>query len=499
MSGAGAADDVVRLAAIAGAPIPFEVVIRGAAPHAASREIAVGATDPMTGERRARARRLPAITHHAWLELFAGLAPAFGTRLPDARRPLGPPSGEQIPYRALLTSNLAQEVRAGYGDPAVLRVPDAQGDGATWYLLATSNDAPHAFPIARSRDLVEWSLVGFVFPPGRTPPWAAVGEHVADFWAPELHRVDGEYRVYFTARERDGHELAIGMARASSPEGPFAPMDVPILRGGVIDSHLLVDADGDAYLLWKEDANGVWPDRLCALLHARPPLAAELFAAADARATASLALTLWPWVRTLEPMERFFALHPLVEAVTGDFAAVGARLAALRERGDPELRDAVDDVLAAMRTPIRAQRLSADGERLVGECATVLVNDQPWEAHLVEGVWVTRQAGRYFLFYAGNDFSSAAYGIGVAVADHPLGPYRKVAEPFLRSTAEWWGPGHPSVADGPDGLPWLFLHAYRPGRTGYNEFRALLGVPVEFEGESVRVRRQSNDRAGTRN
>ena len=44
------------------------------------------------------------------------------------------------------------------------------------------------------------------------------------------------------------------------------------------------------------------------------------------------------------------------------------------------------------------------------------------------------------------------------------------------------------VADGPDGLPWLFLHAYHPGRTGYNEFRALLGVPVEFGGDRVEVR-----------
>ena len=52
---------------------------------------------------------------------------------------------------------------------------------------------------------------------------------------------------------------------------------------------------------------------------------------------------------------------------------------------------------------------------------------------------MTRQHGRYWLFYAGNDFSTPSYGIGVAVADHPLGPYTKQGEPLLRSTREWIG------------------------------------------------------------
>ena len=52
----------------------------------------------------------------------------------------------------------------------------------------------------------------------------------------------------------------------------------------------------------------------------------------------------------------------------------------------------------------------------------VLTNDQEWEGHLIEGPFVTRQRGRYWLFYAGNDFASPGYGIGVALADRPLGP-----------------------------------------------------------------------------
>src|SRR3712207_8902701 len=71
-----------------------------------------------------------------------------------------------------------------------------------------------------------------------------------------------------------------------------------------------------------------------------------------------------------------------------------------------------------MNTPIHAQRLSEEGE-LIGEDTVVLTNDQEWEGHLIEGPWVTRQQDRYWIFYAGNDFGTPAYGIGVAVADHP--------------------------------------------------------------------------------
>lgn len=80
----------------------------------------------------------------------------------------------------------------------------------------------------------------------------------------------------------------------------------------------------------------------------------------------------------------------------------------------------------------------------------------------------------------------------MAVAGAPLGPYCEMDGPLLRSTAERSGPGHPSVADGLDGEPWLFLHAFFPGRTGYKEFRALLAAPVAFEADRVVLR----DRAG---
>jgi hypothetical protein len=146
------------------------------------------------------------------------------------------------------------------------------------------------------------------------------------------------------------------------------------------------------------------------------------------------------------------------------------------------------DIVEAMRTPIHARRLAADGRSFTGEEQVVLANDLDWEGHLIEGPFVTKQNGRYWMFYAGNDFSTPAYGIGVAVADHPLGPYVKRVEPLLKSNSLWWAPGHASVAPGMEGKPQLFFHAFFPGKAGYNAFRALLTVGLEFGRDEVTLR-----------
>jgi hypothetical protein len=250
------------------------------------------------------------------------------------------------------------------------------------------------------------------------------------------------------------------------------------MSGGVIDSHIFIDEHGDPYLFWKADTNGVWPRPLAGLLRERPKLIETVFSSEQDRRTAAFAAAIQPWANTRRPMERFFLMQPLIDAALGSWTAVRR---ALEECGH------AGPIVEAMRTPIHAQRLARDGESLVGEPAIVLANDLDWEGHLIEGPWVTRQQGRYWLFYAGNDFGTPAYGIGVAVADHVLGPYVKRPEPLLRSNRSWWAPGHASVAPGLDGEPQLFFHAFFPGRGGYNEFRALLTARLRFTRTDVEL------------
>jgi hypothetical protein len=426
---------------------------------------------------------VPSGTQQDFASFFHELSQEYGTRVPHLFEEGAEHPAPSIRWHPLLTENVHPQILVGYGDPAVLK------DDADYWLVATSNDAPDAFPLLHSTDLDHWEPKGFAFPEGSEPQWAAKGRNVADFWAPEMARVGDEYWLVFTARQAS-NALAIGLARAATPLGPWTDNGKPLiagkpvnttglgyesgqpqLSGGVIDSHLFRDEDGSTYLFWKDDTNSIWPRPLAMLLRRHPELINRLFAGEADRRTAEFAAAIVGWANRQRPMVRFFVMQPIIEAALANWAQVRT---ALVEFG------LAPTILEAMTTPIRAQRIADDGRSLLGEDTIVLANDLDWEGHLIEGPFVTRQDGRYWLFYAGNDFSTPSYGIGVAVADHPLGPYSKQGEPLLRSTREWLAPGHASVAPGLSGDPQLFFHAFHPGTGGYNAFRALLTVGLDF-------------------
>ena len=435
------------------------------------------------GDGDARAYRIAGGEQQDYAAFFARLAADFGTRL-TASSEASYARDSEIPWTPLIVENLSDRTHAGYGDPGVLKVNDG------WVLTATSNDGLDAFPILFSPDLRSWEHRGFIFPEGRTPAWSKTGRHAGDFWAPEMRRVGHEFWVAYTARQQSS-ALAIGLARSLTPFGPWEDNGVPLITGGkvlspggsasggVIDGHIFVDDDGTPYLFWKNDTNGLWPRPLAGLLRERPELIDLLFENERDRKTAAFAAAVQPWANSRRSMERFFWMQPLIEAALDNWTRVKPALVACGH---------ADEIVEAMRTPIHAQRLESDGRSLIGKQHVVLANDLDWEGHLIEGPFVTKQQGRYWMFYAGNDFSTPAYGIGVAVADHPLGPYRKRPEPLLNSSCDWWAPGHASVAPGVDGRPQLFFHAFFPGKCGYNAFRALLTVGLEFSRDEVTLR-----------
>jgi arabinan endo-1,5-alpha-L-arabinosidase len=393
----------------------------------------------------------------------------FGTRRPHHAEPIE--DFPEPPWKPLITDNLHPRILSGYGDPAVLRAEDG------WWLVATSNDAPDAFPILHSVDLESWEPKGFVFEEGATPSWTAAGLKVGDFWAPEIARVGEEYWLSYTARAAD-RTLSIGLARAGHPAGPWTDNGEPLLTGTVIDSHVHVDADGTPWLLWKKDSNSHWPRPLAGLLREHPELILRLFDREEDRRTAAFCAAIQPFANTRRPMERFFLMQPLIRAALANWRKVRSALA---ESG------VAQNILEDMATPIYAQALTPDGRALSGERHLLLANDLDWEGHLIEGPYLTRQNGLYWLFYAGNDFTSPSYGIGYAVADRLTGPYRKAEQPLLRSHPNWSAPGHASVSVGPSGEPRLFFHAYHPGTGGYNVFRALMTVGLSFSDNGVEL------------
>ncbi len=142
------------------------------------------------------------------------------------------------------------------------------------------------------------------------------------------------------------------------------------------------------------------------------------------------------------------------------------------------------------RSWIRAQRLTDDGTALTGDGPVDLItHDQPWEGHLVEGPTVLVHEGRYVLLYSANDYGSADYGVGWAVADALTGPWTKPSdEPLMRSTDVAAGPGHGSVVADTCGALWYAHHAWPPDAVGATyPGRQLWLTPLTFTADGVPV------------
>ncbi|HEY8478896.1 MAG TPA: family 43 glycosylhydrolase [Spirillospora sp.] len=136
-----------------------------------------------------------------------------------------------------------------FADPSVIEV------AGTYYAYGTNN-ADATVPVAIA--------------PAPTGPWRPAGDGLAHLpawavegrtWAPEVVPPrDGSqtYLLYFTARVRGTDHQCIGVATATSPAGPFVPVEegplvCPRHLGGAIDPASYIEPDGTRYLLFKTD------------------------------------------------------------------------------------------------------------------------------------------------------------------------------------------------------------------------------------------------------
>jgi hypothetical protein len=118
-------------------------------------------------------------------------------------------------------------------------------------------------------------------------------------------------------------------------------------------------------------------------------------------------------------------------------------------------------------TGIYSQRLSADGEHLVGPATRIFGPDRPWQGSIVEAPDLVLVRGAYQLFYSGGWFNQPGYAIGAARCAGPLGPCADTSStPLLSSNAQGAGPGEESVFSDAQGV-WLL----------YTPFRSTLPLP----------------------
>jgi len=85
---------------------------------------------------------------------------------------------------------------------------------------------------------------------------------------------------------------------------------------------------------------------------------------------------------------------------------------------------------------------------------------------LVEGAWIVRRGGWYYLFYSGDNCCGKGihYAVMVARSRNATGPFETRPAPILARDGRWIGPGHNSVIEDPGGDSWIVYHAVDSNR-----------------------------------
>ncbi len=220
-------------------------------------------------------------------------------------------------------------------------------------------------------------------------PWAS-----KQLWAPDAATKDGQYFLYFPARDHHGI-FRIGVAVGPRPEGPFVADPEPIAGSYSIDPAVLVDDGGAAYIYF----GGLWGGQLQCYQGGH-----DVFDDS--------------WSGAKEPSGAgVVALGPRVARLTADMRQLG---------------EAVREI--TILAPETGAPIAADDH----------------DRRFFEAAWVHKRNGVYYFSYSTGDTHFLCYATGTS----PYGPFTyggRILEPVVG-----WTTHHSIVEFG--GRWWLFHH-----------------------------------------
>lgn len=129
-------------------------------------------------------------------------------------------------------------------------------------------DVRMGLQIRKSKNLVEWDFVGWVF--DELPPkGAAYIENIGakpnkTLWAPSVYEYNGEYRLYYSLASNIGLKSCIGLAVSSNPENGWQEVDVVVGTNNSgtatngIDPSVIITPDDEHWMVYGSSWDGIY-------------------------------------------------------------------------------------------------------------------------------------------------------------------------------------------------------------------------------------------------
>ncbi len=152
-------------------------------------------------------------------------------------------------------------------DPSILKIGDY------YYCYSTDVgygiDVRSGIQIRKSKDLVEWQFIGWVFNSlpamGSAYITQAGGKPFNSLWAPYIMKAGAGYRLYYSLSSAVSRLSVIGLATATSPEGPWIEKGIAVssrndnaIQTNAIDPTVVVTPAGEYWMYYGSAYDGIY-------------------------------------------------------------------------------------------------------------------------------------------------------------------------------------------------------------------------------------------------
>lgn len=103
--------------------------------------------------------------------------------------------------------------------------------------------------------------------------------------------------------------------------------------------------------------------------------------------------------------------------------------------------------------------------------------------HYVEGPIMFKREGKYYFMWSEGGWTGPNYAVAYAIADHPLGPFKRIARIMERDDTVAVGAGHNSVIRIPGTDEWYIVYHRRPLGDNNGHHRQTCIEKMEFDAQ----------------